>query len=179
VKAWLEILHIKVVEHAGAGMKYTLATAEDIERKAYLPTVTMTSHGVDSFYRFPYEFFISHDYQTMTQLGGALQGLLSDSAYIQRAEKKMNVSSFKEVLAWLMEEAKRGQQIQRYKGLGEMNPDQLWETTMDPNVRRMLSVKIEDAIAADEIFTTLMGDNVENRRDFIETNALLAGNLDI
>lgn len=179
MQSWIAEFQQQVEQHVKNGTHFQLSLTEDRERKVYLPSIQMMSHGVESFYRFSYELFISHDYQAIVALGDAVRDLLETGAFIQRGEKKVSILSFKDALAWLMEEAKKGQQISRYKGLGEMNPDQLWETTMDPSVRRMLQVKIDDAVAADQIFTTLMGDNVESRREFIETNALLVGNLDI
>jgi DNA gyrase subunit B len=137
-------------------------------------------HGVKHQYIIPSKFFNSGEYRTISKLAGQLDGLLVKSeAYIQRGERKFNVDNFADAHTWLMKESRRGQHIQRYKGLGEMNPEQLWETTLDANVRRLLQVRIEDAVAADEVFTTLMGDHVEPRRDFIESNALSVSNIDI
>lgn len=179
MQEWLNGFQQQLNKMAKNGTVFYLNLVEDKERKAFLPHIKMIAHGVESFYQFSYEFFLSQDYQTMLALGMEISNLLEAGAFVERGDKKMLVTSFKDALNWLLDEAKKGQQIQRYKGLGEMNPDQLWETTMDPNIRRMLEVKIDDVVAADQMFTTLMGDNVESRREFIENNALLVGNLDI
>ncbi|HYW92323.1 MAG TPA: DNA topoisomerase (ATP-hydrolyzing) subunit B [Gammaproteobacteria bacterium] len=136
-------------------------------------------HGIAKHIRFPREMFESAEYRSMIELGERLDGLIGEGAYVQRGNSTRPVDSFKEALEWLMEEAKKGRSIQRYKGLGEMNPEQLWETTMNPETRRLLQVSVEDVVAADDMFTTLMGDQVEPRREFIERNALLVTNLDI
>ena len=152
---------------------------DESEAGAWQAQLITTRFGLDSERLLRREFFESGEYQAFKTLIQQLQGLIGDGAYVQRGERRKDVSTFKEVMEWLMDEARRGQHIQRYKGLGEMNPEQLWETTLDANSRRLLQVQIEDAIGADEIFTTLMGDQVEPRRDFIESNALNASNLDV
>ena len=136
-------------------------------------------HGNVQSTRLDNDFIQSADYIQIRDTSLVLQGLLSTGARAQRGEKSQLVSSFKDALEWLLNEVKRGLSIQRYKGLGEMNPSQLWETTMDPTVRRLMRVQIDDAISADEIFVTLMGDQVEPRRAFIETNAMGVRNLDV
>jgi len=136
-------------------------------------------HGLSSEKHIPREFFESAEYLRIAELGQTLSDLLGPGAYIQRAESRQEIASFKAAMAWLFDEAKKGQSIQRYKGLGEMNPEQLWDTTINPETRRLLQVRIEDAVAADDIFTTLMGDAVEPRREFIEKNALQVSNLDV
>lgn len=145
----------------------------------FIPEVHVFSHGVDQAYSFELTWFMTKDYKTLVSLGNKLHAHLEEGARVVRGDWELSVNSFEEVYLGLMEQAKRGLTIQRYKGLGEMNPDQLWDTTMNPETRRMLQVTIEDAVAADGLFTTLMGDQVEPRREFIEMNALDASNIDI
>jgi DNA gyrase subunit B len=136
-------------------------------------------HGLTSERHIPREFFDSAEYLRIAELAQMLSDLIGPGAYIQRGEERHEVASFKAAMTWLFEQAKKGQTIQRYKGLGEMNPEQLWDTTINPETRRLMQVRIEDAVAADDIFTTLMGDAVEPRREFIEKNALHVSNLDV
>ena len=164
-------------ENDGATYSYDILKEE--EGSEFLIQITMRMHGIDYNYKLNQEFIDSAEYAKIRDLNESINDMMNDSAFVQRGEKKQPVESFKEALEWLMNEAKRGQYIQRYKGLGEMNPDQLWETTMDPDSRRMLQVTIEDAINCDQLFTTLMGDQVEPRRAFIEANALKVENLDV
>jgi len=136
-------------------------------------------HGLGSDDIYSKEFFESSEFRMLQSVAINTSALIEKGAYIQRGERHAEVEQFSDVMTWLLDEAKRGQTIQRYKGLGEMNPEQLWETTMDPDSRMMVQVNIEDAVAADEIFSTLMGDQVDPRREFIESNALSATNIDV
>ncbi|MFT7223486.1 MAG: DNA gyrase subunit B [Cellvibrionaceae bacterium] len=180
VEAWCQRLSERLQEGEVSGSnRYLISLVEDHERKLFLPKIEVLSHGLSYKYPFTREFFISGEYQSIVNLGVKINGLIETGAYVQRGDKHQEIKSFKEALEWLMLESRKGYNIQRYKGLGEMNPEQLWETTMDPETRRMLKVTVEDAISADQIFTTLMGDQVEPRREFIELNALSVANLDI
>ncbi len=153
--------------------------AFDEEESTYRLEVNKYVHGNLQSCVIDAEFVGSGDYRQINTMYKMLDGLLGPGAIIKRGEKEYNVGTFKQALDWLLSEAKHNLNVQRYKGLGEMNPEQLWETTMDPKARRLLKVQIDDAIAADEIFSTLMGDNVEPRRAFIENNALNVGSLDV
>jgi DNA gyrase subunit B len=141
--------------------------------------VARTEHGVTVEKHLHREFFNSSEYRRIAELSRTLAGLFGAGAHVKRGEARQEVTSFREAIHWLLDQARKGQYIQRYKGLGEMNPDQLWDTTINPASRRLVQVKIEDALGADEIFSTLMGDQVEPRREFIERNALSATNLDV
>jgi DNA gyrase subunit B len=141
--------------------------------------VARTEHGTTTEKHIHREFFESAEYRRIAELGKTLAGLLQPGAYVVKGDQRQEVGSLKQTIDWLLEQARRGQLIQRYKGLGEMNPEQLWDTTINPATRRLIQVRIEDALAANDIFATLMGDQVEPRREFIEKNALAVANLDI
>ncbi len=151
----------------------------DEHRERHVLQIEKHHHGNVLVSRLDQDFLDGGDYAQIRKAAEMLEGLLRAGAEVRRGENARPVSDFGEAIHWLLDEAKKNLSIQRYKGLGEMNPEQLWETTMDASVRRLLKVQIEDAIAADEIFTTLMGDQVEPRRHFIETNALIVSNLDV
>ncbi len=178
--AWFRQLEARMNAGLINGQRHQVVLVPGVEGEGFSATISKWTHGIVSHEQtIGQEFFASAEYERMAALGKQLDGLLSTGAYIQRGDRREVVSTFKQALNWLMDEAKRGQHIQRYKGLGEMNPEQLWETTLDSANRRLLQVQIEDAVSSDDIFTTLMGDQVEPRRDFIEKNALSVSNLDI
>ncbi|RUO28720.1 DNA topoisomerase (ATP-hydrolyzing) subunit B [Aliidiomarina sanyensis] len=179
VQKWAETFTNDLMGTERDSATYEVKVVHEEGRGVYLPTIRLRRHGVYTDFPLTYEFLVSRDYDRLASVGSEINGLMEEGGYVQRGEKVQPVEDFVQAIEWLISESKRGLYIQRYKGLGEMNPDQLWETTMDPDTRRMLQVTIEDAIASDQLFTTLMGDQVEPRRAFIESNALKVANLDV
>jgi len=179
IENWAKKLEISLKQIENKTQSFLVNVLRQEDAGYFYARVSVVQHGVETPVSLTMEWFLSKDYKELLSFGTQLTTLMDVGARVQRGDKVQMVGSFEEALRWLMDEAKRGQTIQRYKGLGEMNPNQLWETTMDPNVRRMMRVTIDDAVAADEIFSTLMGDHVEPRREFIEANALNTSNLDV
>ncbi|PCS23255.1 DNA topoisomerase (ATP-hydrolyzing) subunit B [Candidatus Enterovibrio escicola] len=179
VQGWIDRIVKVLNENSTGASQYSSDIRLHEEHATYQPELVVRTHGMDQKHLISHDLLNSKEYARIADLAEVLDDLLDDTAYIQRGERKQPVKSFADALTWIMKESNRGLSRQRYKGLGEMNPNQLWETTMDPESRRMLRVTINDAVAADELFATLMGDQVEPRRAFIENNALKVANLDV
>ncbi|HEX6550052.1 MAG TPA: toprim domain-containing protein, partial [Gammaproteobacteria bacterium] len=179
LRDWASQLEQRLNADDGSGTRYSVAVHKEAAREVPSLKITRVHHGLATDKLIHREFFSSGEYKLIAALGAQLDGLIGEGAYVMRGERRQEVSSFKQAMGWLLDEAKRGQAIQRYKGLGEMNPEQLWETTMNSETRRLLRVRVEDANSASDVFTTLMGDAVEPRREFIEKNALDVANLDV
>jgi DNA gyrase subunit B len=184
--AWTERLSVALPKNTGdrattgsAGSYSATLERGDEDGEGVRVAITKVQHGVGATRYLPREFFGTNEYRHIMSLAGKINDLLAEGATVRRGDKEAAVGSFAGAVEWLMSEARRGQSIQRYKGLGEMNPDQLWDTTVNPETRRLMQVRVDDAVKADEIFTTLMGDQVEPRREFIEKNALTVENLDV
>jgi DNA gyrase subunit B len=169
-------LHLNALSDSPRSYRVDFRTVDNHPARV---TISKTEHGSVTEKALPKEFFDSAEYRRIVELGKTLAGMIGDGAFVSRGESKEEISTFKQAMTWLLDQARKGQTIQRYKGLGEMNPEQLRETTLNPATRRLMQVRIDDILASDEIFTTLMGDQVEPRREFIEKNALSVSNLDV
>jgi len=178
LRDWCRRLDAKLNSLNDASRRYRVSV-EAMATGGHRISLQRIEHGLTSEKHIQREFFDSAEYRRIADLAQTLNDLMGPGAYIMRGDERQEIASFKVAMTWLFEQAKKGQSIQRYKGLGEMNASQLWDTTINPETRRLMQVRIEDAVAADDIFTTLMGDAVEPRREFIEKNALQVSNLDI
>jgi DNA gyrase subunit B len=178
LRDWCRNLELRLNGLDDVSRRYRV-TVETLPAGGHRINLQRFEHGLSSEKHIPREFFDSAEYLRIAELAQTLSDLMGPGAYVNRGDERQEVASFKVAMTWLFDQAKKGQSIQRYKGLGEMNADQLWDTTINPETRRLMQVRIEDAVAADDIFTTLMGDAVEPRREFIEKNALHVSNLDI
>ena len=178
-ESWRAQLEARLGLLNDTGPRYKVRVQQHDEDDNASLVVARDHHGVTTLKIIHQGFFRSPEYAQIAAIGAELKNLLQPGAYVSRGKEQTEVSTFPEAIDWLMGQAKQGQNIQRYKGLGEMNPEQLWDTTVNPETRRLMQVRVEDAVAADEIFTTLMGDQVEPRREFIERNALAVANLDV
>lgn len=176
---WGRTLEAQLNSHDDAARKYRVRVMAAVDSGTPRLLVSRTEHGSTTEKHIHREFFESAEYRSIVDLAVTLTGLLQPGAYIAKNDSRQEIGSFKEAIQWLLDAGRKGQVIQRYKGLGEMNPAQLWDTTINPATRRLIQVRIEDALAANDIFATLMGDQVEPRREFIEKNALSVANLDI
>jgi len=176
---WGKTLEEQLNSQDDAARRYRVRVVAGVDGGAPKLLVARTEHGITTEKHIHREFFDSAEYRRIAELAKTLAGLLRPGAYVLKGEQRQEVGSFKQAINWLLDQARKGQVIQRYKGLGEMNPEQLWDTTINPETRRLIQVRIEDAQAANDIFATLMGDQVEPRRDFIEKNALAVANLDV
>jgi len=179
LEEWTRNLESRLNATSDVSRSYRLSVRRNDAGQPVRIDLLRTEHGVPTEKHLQREFFDSAEYRRIAELGRTLADLLGPEAYVAKGEQRQAVTRFQQAMSWLLDLARKGQSIQRYKGLGEMNPDQLWDTTINPDTRRLLQVRIEDAVAADDIFTTLMGDAVEPRREFIEKNALSVANLDV
>lgn len=177
--SWLSSLEAKLNAKGVGRPRYRVSAQISTEEQTGCLVIEKQHNGLLVYQTLAATQLIQGELRLISEVAGVLHGLVQAGAYVQRGGKKQAIERFIDAQAWLLDEAKKGRTIQRFKGLGEMNPEQLWETTVNPETRRLLKVKIEDAVAADQIFSTLMGELVEPRREFIEDNALKVGNLDI
>ena len=179
LNTWAAVLQASLKPTDDSPRAYRAFIRAGDDKQGPRSVVERSEHGTVTSKTLPREFFESNEYRRIAELGRQLRAVVGEGGTIVRGNERHEFRTFKDAMTWLFDQARKGQTIQRYKGLGEMNPAQLWDTTINPETRRLVQVRIEDAHVANELFSTLMGDEVEPRREFIERNALLVSNLDV